>query len=318
MRFYRWRAAVLLCAALILMVGNIPRIGHAAQALPPLLAYSQGVFQPDGSVLYSILLASGAQSLGGLTVTALVPAGAVETAPGVIPAVAHSMTEDIARNVFAWQVESLAASTVLGPFTYRVKFPASVNEPPAGVEARITWNAPAAGIAAANFPAEPLRPLVEKARVTLSTSGTAGSFVGEGGISVSVPASAVSTPVTITFTRVAIDEQSIPQNVTGVWWCALYKVETDLPLVLAKPITIGLPTRQIVTPGMKVVLFTRSGADWQMQDSTFGMVMNALGNQALVSISGQLPTYLIVGIPEPERARATMPLGSLADLTGWR
>ncbi len=318
MRYYRARAAALLCAALILITGGTPRTGFAAQGLPPLLAYSQGVFQPDGSVLYSVLLASGAQSLGGLTVTALVPPGAMETAPGVTPAAARPMTEDTARDVFTWQVDSLAASTVLGPFTYRVTFPANVSEPPAGVEARITWNAPAAGIAAANFPAEPLRPLVEKARVTLSASGIAEPFVGEGGISVSAPERAVSAPVTITFTRVAIGEQSLPQNVTDVWWCALYKVETDLPLVLAKPITLGLPTRQVVTPGMKVVLFTRGGADWQMQDSTFGVVMNALGNQALVSVSGQLPTYLLVGIPNAERNRATMPIGSLADLTGWR
>lgn len=295
----------------------------------PLIAYSQGVLQADGTVLYSVLVASGSQALGNLTITASIPTDAASAVPVVAPTNAKMITDQRSKDVIEWQIDSLDASTVLGPFTYRVKFVEgsdTAKAPPASTKATVAWQAPSAQSIEAVQRTGTLQPAAQISSFTLDPAGTLDAngdeqplLVGDTGIRVSVPKDAVAAPVTLHFTRLTIDDQNIPQAVKDTWWCALVQIDSDAPVKLLKPILIGLPTRQILTPGMKVQLLTRNpdSRDWQPLDTAQGMAINAVGDLAVVMVTDSLPSLLAAGVSIKERQVSASPIQTVIVATGF-
>ncbi len=291
----------------------------------PLVAYSQGVLQSDGTILYSVLIASGQQPLTNVTVSSTIPAEAVSAAAVIAPANAVLVATP-EKNTVQWQVSKLDAATIVGPFTYRVTFPTDFKKPPASTDATVIWTEPSSGSVKADQLTGSLMPFVESGDIQITSLGTIDAqgnaqpvFVGDTGIAVYVPDKAVSDPITLHFTRLPFTDQTTPKSSAETWWCALVKVESDAPVTLTKPILIGLPTRQILTPGMTVQLLTRNTAseDWQPLETAQGMAISTVGNLAVVMITGKIPTFLAAGVEVKERQISSLPVAVVSAATGF-
>ena len=303
---------VVVLAAAILLLRQIP------DPIPTQL-YNVGNLQADGTVLYSVLFFSGPESLNQLTFSGAIPAGATLVEQVIAPATAQAVAEP-APGLVQWQVDTVAANTVLGPFTYRVRFDSPTPPPPAYLPAQAEWAEPTAGAAAAAVTDATLKPLAEIDSITLEPAGTRDSTgeaapvaVGETGIWLYAPEGAVSAPVTLTFTRLAVNADVVPANMSETWWCALINVTADRPVTFAEPILLGVPTRQVLTVAMPVQVVGRSeeGGEWQTLAAAEGLGIAGGGDLAVLMLSDTLPAQLAVGVASTDRnAGSTTASGS--------
>lgn len=233
---------------------------------------TMGLLDDDGSVLYSVLLANGPDALSELTITSIVPDDS--TLVEVVATPPDAVAQNDGTSV-TWQVDTLDADTILGPFTYRVKLGDKTLEAPLNVPATVSWVQPSAGLAEAVLEMGVLKPLAEIGKITIDAKGTLNAkgendvaSVDDTGILLYVPAGAVSQPTTLTFTRQKIDEKSTPADIVDYWWCASVSITSDPVVEFSQPISLSLPTRRTLTPGMNANFFIRGADDqWQMVET---------------------------------------------------
>lgn len=289
----------LICVLMLFMFASlaIPIPGRAASE--PLAVRSVGLVDTDGTVLYSVLIASGTDALGKLTVRSTLPedTSLVE----VVAAPPGATVQNDGRSV-TWQVEKLHADTILGPFTYRIKLADKTTEAPLNVLAKVSWAEPAAGSVEAQVEAGKLKPLAESGRITIDEKGTLNEkgendlvLVGETGIWLYVPAGAISQKATLTLTRVPVDANSTPAGVADYWWCASVQISSEPAVQLNKPISISLPTRRTLTPGLPAKFFLRGeDGQWHVlgetKQSAVGLAKPNFQNANIASISMVTPT----------------------------
>ena len=280
-----------------------------------LFAFSVGTVQPDNNVLYSVFVLTGKQAVQTLTVSANLPADALAAEVVIAPQSATLTSAADAKSALTWQVDSIDASTVLGPFTYRVSLPAATQDIPAGINGTVTWTAPDAGSIDITPMDGTAKVFAETAAITFDAAGTIndkgesiGFPVDDSGIWLYVPPDAVAGTVTLRFTRLIIDADNIPQD-ADTWWCALVKIETDTPLTLNKPIIIAVPTRQPLTPGLNVQVLAQSGdGAWQSLPNAQGLTISIDGTMAQIMVTGDLPNLLALGVNSKDRQGSSGPL----------
>jgi hypothetical protein len=286
-----------------------------AQAAVPTQIYSIGIAQADGTVLYSILFYSGPDALSKLTITSTVPQDSTLAEVVIAPSSARLAADSATKTTLKWEIEKVEARTVLGPFMYRIKFAAAAKQTPPNVPAQASWQVPGAGTVEAKVLQGALKPLAETGKITFDAKGTINDKgepiavqVGETGIWIYVPKDVVAQSVELTFTRIGIDADSVPKEIKDIWWCALVKIEANPAVKLAKPMLIGLPTRQILTTGMGVQALTGTNTGdvaWKALPTVQGMRIGGYGNLAEVIITDTIPAMLAVGVNSSRRSDGT-------------
>ncbi|MBX3084573.1 MAG: hypothetical protein KF716_23245 [Anaerolineae bacterium] len=310
-----WFVAAFVMLALVHPLSGQPAEGAAADDL---FAYSVGILQPDKSVLYSVFVVTDKAALNNVTIKAAAPANAIGMNTVIAPERAVLGSEDTANLTLTWQIDALDASTVLGPFTYRVTLPESVTEIPAGTTGTVAWSSPTAGSVDIHPVAESLTTFEDSAAITLDAKGTtndkgepAGVQIGQTGIWLYAPPDTVAGTVTLRFTKLTIDDNNVPQQAADTWWCALIRLETDTPLTLSQPLTLLIPTRQALTPGMKVQVLAQTGNGlWDTLPTAQGLAISNDGTLAGVMITGDLPNLLALGVQKKDRQEAASPVSA--------
>ncbi len=234
-----------------------------------LVAGSTGLIDEDGTVLYSVALASGDAAVENVSIQAQVPTQATFVEALEFPESATLVGQ--AGTAVTWEVASLEANAILGPFTFRVSFPDGFTEIPKGVTATITWVSPATGIIDATPEEGILKPLAESGQIVVDARGTVNEAgenvplpVGETGIELLILPDTVAGTTTFTFRRIPITEDNVPSNVDNTWWCVLFEVAIDPVVELLQPIAFSIPTRRVLTPGLETSIFLSQGDDnWQ-------------------------------------------------------
>jgi hypothetical protein len=271
---------------------------------------SVGLFDADGSVLYSVLLQSGADDLNSLTISSRVPENASYVDVFWTPESATFAGEE--NGVVTWLLDSLSADSVIGPFTYRVTF-AEDTVIPFRASARVAWDE---GDVSAETDDSELPLLSPRGSITVNQAGTDGIVqVGDTGVFMNVPANAYSEAVTFTFERQPIaDDTPLPEVAEGTWWCFLFNVTVEpADSVAAEPILIFYPTRRTLTPDLPVFNFVQiPGGEWQPVElgaekpASLGLRLKSRAMQAgsvhsgVVSPSGnQIIAILIGNVPAP-------------------
>ncbi|MHB8625700.1 MAG: hypothetical protein ACYDBJ_11690 [Aggregatilineales bacterium] len=295
-RYLKCMAALALAASTtaIALVGTPARAqSQGADSVP--VTRTVGILDTDGSALYRVLFESASDPLGSLTVTNTVPANttfveAVSAPDGAIVTVAPD------QKSVSWQFASLDANTILGPFTFRAKAADPGVALPAGTSAEVSWTTPGAGSVNASPPDGTLQPLDTSGQLIVDAKGTVDAqgqptmlAVGKTGISVYVPAGAVSQSVTLTFTRATATTTGSPDLDKQWWLCAGIDVTSVPAVTLAQPIEVLVPTRQVLTPGLATQLFV-SGSAGPLQVIQNGLtsVISPDGSHMLFQYAGQL------------------------------
>lgn len=236
----------------------------SAQAPSPILLYTTGILDSDGSVLYSVLLASTPESaLSNVTITSTLPERATFVEALANPETATFVSES--EGVVTWTLASLEADKIIGPFTYRVTFE-ETSVIPSGVTALVTATE---GEAAFTPEVGELTELEDIGSITITPKGTEGIIpVGNTGVSIAVPVGAVESDVTFTFERLSVEEGDLPEVEEEIWWCYRFNVSiepADTPILM--PIAIFYPTRRTLTPRIPVVNFQKTAdSDWQVME----------------------------------------------------
>ncbi len=228
-----------------------------------------GQFETANTAVYSTFLATKQEAVGGLIISVWLPSGArflenVDLPPGVV-------YEGVADNVVQWTVQTLDRDTLLGPLTYRIKFDASRTSLPVAPPYSALYSSPATELLEDSGSDAGLERLAESGSITFDQRGTLDSNnrntlveVGKTGVRLFVPADAVSRSVTLTFRRLPVDDDKLPANAAGTWWCSLYQVTADPPVTLAKPAAYALPARRPLPPGITVRAFSSPDlVDWK-------------------------------------------------------
>jgi hypothetical protein len=253
------RLTVLFCLGLCVIVasGVSQARDHHAAITEPLVTHTVGLFGPDDTVFYSVMLASGPETLEDLTITSTLPAGATFIDVFWTPEAATFVGE--ADGVVTWALAALAADTIIGPFTYTVSFAEAETPVPFNVPALVRW---IGGEAEATLIDETLEKLGNTGQVKLGPEGTSSALVaaGDTGAFVLVGAGAVEQPVTLTFNRLEVTDQTdLPKLAEDTWWCSLFEVAVEpAGAKIEQPITVLFPSRRTLTPGLPVVSFFKT------------------------------------------------------------
>jgi hypothetical protein len=323
-----WLKTICVVMLVILPTSAVILARDQAQATVPTQIYTMGIMETDGSVLYSILFYSGPEALAKLTITSPVPQDTTVAEVVIAPTSAHLAADSSPKSALKWDIEKVDARTVLGPFMYRVKFDSAAKQTPPNVPAQASWRVPSAGSIEAKVLDGTLKPLADTGKITLDAKGTVNDKgesiavqIGETGIWVYAPKDVVAQPVELTFTRLGIDTDSVPKDIKDIWWCALVKIDANPAVKLAKPILIGLPTRQVLTTGMAVQALTGTGTGdlaWKALPTVQGMRIAGYGNLAEVIMTDAIPSMLAVGVPTSRRSdgSASIPPSSPNDGQG--
>lgn len=219
-----------------------------------------GQVEPSGDVVYSVYVASGQEDLEGLTVSAALPPGTryLESVHKPI----ESTYEGVKSDTVSWKIAGLERDTLLGPFTFRVRADGTENGLPTSIRAAVAYERPIPEIVESPLPEGRLIPLADSASVSFDQRGTLDSSgrnnpvaVGDTGIMLFIPEGAVTQRVTLTFTRLNVAENKLPATDPATWWCSLYKVTSEPQVGFSKEISIALPSRRALTPGLETSAF---------------------------------------------------------------
>jgi hypothetical protein len=282
----------------LLLSGSV-RGGNAIQAEQAGIEIgSAGLIDTDGTVLYGVILTSGSAAAANVTLTGAVPDGArlvevVQTPQGTEETGAITIVEE-GDDAVVWSVPTFPANTILGPFTYRVAFDEPGAGVPPGAPATVRWDG---GESEARQIGGQLRPLADVGALTIDEDGTGGLVpVGETGVLIEVPAGVVNGPVTLTFTRRALEDSAelLPDR-DDLWWCSLWEITADVPATYTGPIRLSLPNRRLLTPGLTAHGFV-VGLGEAGESTTVGVV-SARGTHVetfLVEL-GEIADTIVIG-----------------------
>lgn len=229
---------------------------------------SVGQYEPSGTVLYSVYAASRTQPLGDVAISSLLPPGTRFLESVDLPRAARY--EGVADNTIVWTIPEIAADTVAGPFTFRLKVDGARTTVPTALASTLIYQRPTPEVVQAPASTEVLAPLADSGSITFDQRGTLTSSgengpvsVGGTGILFFVPEGAVSQRTTVTFSRQDIDDAKMP-TIDDTWWCSHYQAIVEPRSTFAKPVTFVLPTRRAITPGLTVSSFSSTGSeDWR-------------------------------------------------------
>jgi hypothetical protein len=255
----------------------------------PVFLWSAGQLDAtDNSVYYSLFVASGAEAISDLTVTADVPEGATFVDAFWTPETSTFVGE--ADGAVSWELPALEAETIMGPFTFHVTFENADAEdfaPQGAATGSVAWGEDV--LDAQAFGAETLSAVEASGSITIEPAGTVDLVsIGETGAWILVPADAVSETVTLTIERLAITEDSeLPEAAEETWWCGQYSISADKDVTFSQPITLILPIRRALTPAMEVAVFGLSpDGEWIVQSDGEADTGEAETAQAFVSRDG--------------------------------
>jgi len=239
------------------------------------LVRSLGIYDADGSVLYSAYVATKNAKIGGVAVGSTVPLGArfIEA----VDAPAGAVFEGVRDNVAVWSFPEIGEDRLVGPFTFRVKpdgaAPLVVEQP-----AAVSFQTPEKGLISYNGSNRPLIPLEESGSVIFDQRGTIDAAgkngpvaVGKTGVILFVREGAVRTQTTMTFDRRRVVNADLPADAEDTWWCAQYQISIS-PQENAPSgagISFILPTRRALPAGLRVSTFAHvNGNEWRKYAST--------------------------------------------------
>jgi len=318
--FFHVRTALTRCLLLCLIVFALPHTLFAQEGTPeaapaPLVVASNGLLDTDGTALYSVLVASGQEDLADLTITALMPEGAAFVEAIWTPQSAEFTGES--EGIVTWTLSELSADTIVGPFTFRAAFLDEDAEMPLNVAVSastgdLTATAPLVDHLPFPYTTE-LMPFAESGSIMVDAEGTeVPQPVGETNIWIYVPEGAVSQSTTLTFTRLPIEGMNLPQDL--YWWCTLVRVEIDPAVSFEQPITLALPTRRTLTPGMEAFVSVQEGTEWlpvETQARIHGNGMFVV-MEDLALLSGESDLLLAAGVDTSARQVATAARGAMS------
>jgi hypothetical protein len=256
-----------------------------------LVVRAVGQFDTPGTLVYSVFLASRQEKLSGLSIRSALPAGTRFLENLDIPAAAAY--EGVAGDVVQWSVAALDRDTLLGPFTFRVKIDSRpglgiVSPPqrrphdpraldiPAAPAFSVSYQLPVPEVLIDPGVSAKLLPLAESGSITFDQQGTIDVdrrnglvAVGDTGILIYVPQGAVDRSVTLTFRRLPVDDDKVPQGARDTWWCGLYQMSITPRVDFTKPIAYALPTRRPIPAGLNVRAFASADSkDWREQTTS--------------------------------------------------
>lgn len=252
-----------------------------AQAQHLAVVRATGQFDGDGTILYSVYVASRTEALAEVTISSALPAGTRYLENVDRPRDARY--EGVADNVVVWTLPELAADSVVGPFTYRLKIDGTVPEVPAFPAAAVAYQRPLLEFVDAPAASTSLRVFAEAGSLSFDSRGTvdasganAAIEIGETGVLLFVPAGAVNVRTTLTIRRLPLDDRRLPANAAGTWWCGLYQFDVEpANATLAENVVLGLTTRRALTPGLATSVFESPDlVNWQV---TKGSDSRAIG-----------------------------------------
>jgi hypothetical protein len=230
---------------------------------------TSGQFEPDGNVTYSVYVASGEEQLEELTITAALPPGTryLETVHKPLEGVYEGVKSDIVW----WKLAKLERDTVVGPFVFRVKRDGSGTGIPASIQAAVAYVRPVPELVESPAAEGRLVPLAARGTITFDQRGTLNANgqnapvgVGDTGIVLFIPEGAVSERVTVTFNRLNVADQKLPETDPATWWCSLYQITSEPQVRFTKSISAAFPARRALTLGVPTSLFTTNDLEnWQ-------------------------------------------------------
>jgi hypothetical protein len=213
---------------------------------------TSGQYEPNGTVLYSVYVATGAEKISEVAIGGTVPLGTRFIESVDLPA--GVSFEGVRDNVAVWGIKEIGADRLIGPFTFRTKpdgAAAIIAEPSAAV----SYQKPEPGLADYAGTQTLLAQLEPAGSVTFDARGTlneknenAPIYVGKTGVLLYVPDGAVRTQTTISIERQEIDESRLPKTEVPLWWCGLYKVSISPSEAATKQFSFAFPNRRQVTP----------------------------------------------------------------------
>ena len=227
---------------------------------------TSGQYDTDGSVLYSVYVASGSQKLESVAVGGTVPLGTRFIESVDVPA---GVTFDGVRdNVAVWSLKEIAAERLVGPFTFRAR-PDGAAPVIAEPAAAVSFVSPEGGIVEYAGTDKVLAALETKGTLIFDQRGTLNAkgenapvFIEKTGVLLYVPAGAVRTQTSVTVEREVIDNDRLPKTEEPLWWCGLYRVTVSPFEEGAKQFAFAFPTRRQVTPGLPVTVANNSEGSW--------------------------------------------------------
>jgi len=239
---------------------------------------SSGQYDTDGTILYSVYVATAERRLEGVAVGGTVPLGtrfveALDLPSGVV-------FEGVRDNVAVWSLPEIPADRLIGPFTFRAKPDGAATitaEPPAAV----SYRSPEAGIVEYSGTDKPLRAPETKGshifdqRGTLDDQGkNAPVEIGRTGVFLFVPEGAVRTQTTVSVEREEIDPSKLPSTENPTWWCGLYRLTISPQEQTAKSFAFAFPVRRPLTPGLPIQVAANDDGRWsksEVRASGFGL-----------------------------------------------
>lgn len=248
-----------------------------------------GQYDADGTAVYSVYVASGQEDLELLTITAALPPGTrfLESVHKPLSGIYDGVKSDIVW----WKIAKLERDSVLGPFTFRVKLDGTVSELPATIQAAVSYQLPVPELVESPAPGGVLVPLASRGSIvfdqrgTLDSSGNNGpAAVGDTGVVLFVPEGAVTQRVTVTFQRLNVSENKLPNTEPPTWWCSLYQISSEPQVTFAKSISIALPSRRALTPGIETSVFVTN--DLENWEQTIGPRPAKGGEERAIGFGG--------------------------------
>lgn len=151
---------------------------------------SVGQYEPSGTVLYSVYAASRTQPLGDVAISSLLPPGTRFLESVDLPRAARY--EGVADNTIVWTIPEIAADTVAGPFTFRLKVDGARTTVPTALASTLIYQRPTPEVVQAPASTEVLAPLADSGSITFDQRGTLTSSGENGPAPLVAPASCSS------------------------------------------------------------------------------------------------------------------------------
>lgn len=302
----------------LLLISVLPLSFSYAQSPSLLVIRSVGVWDVDGTILYSVLVASGSDELIDVTITSTVPDGTTFVEVVTTPENASFVGE--VGGVVTWQLKQLEADTIVGPFTYRVNREKDTMLLPLGPSAQAIWAEPETGMVAVEATEAELRQLADSGTIRFDERGTVNENgdntaipVGETGIIIFIPSGVVNESVEMTLTRLMVAPDLLLPNSNNLWWCAVFSVTLEPQIVLPAnaPIILSMPSRKTISPGQPALISVGNQSEdgglyiWQpLADSKAeGAFIGPDGSSVIVVHptlwGGQLPQFIALGTTNP-------------------
>ena len=244
----------------------------SAADTPLAVVRTSGQYDADGTVLYSVYVATGAETITEVGIGETVPLGtrfmeSVDIPAGVI-------FEGVRDNSVVWRLKEIAADRLVGPFTFRAK-PDGAGLVIAEPSAAVSYLRPVTGLIEYPGKNTPLVAFEATGTVTFDQRGTLNDkgenvpvLIGKSGVLFFAPEGAVRAQTAVTVERQAIDEERLPTTGEPLWWCGLHKISISPQTPATKPFSFAFPTRRQITPGLTVSVAGNEDGSWAKSTAT--------------------------------------------------